>query len=79
MRHENGEELLFDLTMEKPGANNPDKDFQEAVHLIETMPEKTIELRNELERWMQTLPIPHHQDGFTESLFKFFERWELKD
>lgn len=79
MRHENGEELLFDLTMEKPGANNPDKDFQEAVNLIETMPEKTIELRNELERWMQTLPIPHHQDGFTESLFKFFERWELKD
>ena len=79
MRHENGEELLFDLTMEKPGAYNPDKDFHEALNLIKLQPQKATELRKELERWVQTLPTPHRNDGFTKDLYRFIEkRWGFR-
>ena len=74
MRHQNGEELLFDVTMETPGAYNPDKDFHEAVNLIDTMPKKADELRRELDRWMETMPTPHYQKGFHESLYGFIEK-----
>ena len=63
MRHENGEELLFDVTMENPAAYNPDKDFHESVNLIGAMPEKAGELRTKLESFIQTLPVPHYQGG----------------
>lgn len=80
MRHENGEELLFDLTMEKPGAYNPDKDFHEAVNLIDAMPEKASELRKELNRWEQTLLVPNYKDGVHKSLYEFIEtRWGFRE
>ncbi|PHR95740.1 MAG: hypothetical protein COA78_29670 [Blastopirellula sp.] len=74
MRHENGEELLFDVTMEKPAAFNLEQDFHESVNLTEIMPEETSELRQELETFMQTLPIPHYQGGFHDSLYDFINR-----
>ena len=79
MRHENGEELLFNVSMEQPTAYNPDKDFHESVNLIETMPEKATEFRNELESWMQTLPTPYYEGGFHSSLYEFIEkRWGFR-
>ena len=80
MRHENGEELLFDLTMEKPGGYNPDKDFHESVNLVGAMPEKAARLRQELESWMQTLSAPHYQGGYHSSLYEFINRrWGFRD
>ena len=60
MRHENGEELLFDVSMEKPAAYNPDKDSHEAVNLIEEMPKKAAELRKELRSFTMTLTVPNY-------------------
>jgi len=74
MRHENGEELLFDVSMEKPAAYNPDKDFHEAVNLIEEMPEKAAEFRKELDSFTGTLPVPHYSGGFHSSLYEFAKR-----
>jgi arylsulfatase A-like enzyme len=80
MRHENGEELLFDLTMEKPGAYNPDKDFHEAVNLIDRMPETAEELRKALAAWTDALPVPHYEGGFTKGLYDFVEkRWGFRE
>ncbi len=80
MRHDNGEELLFDVSMETPGAYNPDQDFHEAVNLIDSMPEKAAELSKELARWMKDLPEPHNMTGWHDSLFQFIEqRWGLKE
>ena len=79
MRHENGEELLFDISMENPGSYNPKKDFHEGLNLLKTMPEKATELRKQLEAFQQTLPIPHYQDGFTKSLVKFVKRWDMRE
>ncbi len=80
MRHENGEELLFDLTMEKPGAYNPDKDFHEALNLINTMPETAEELRKALDSWTDALPVPHYEGGFTKSLYDFInKRWGFRE
>ena len=79
MRHENGEELLFDVSMEKPAAYNPDRDFHEAVNLIGSMPEKATEFRKELESFVQTLPIPHYEGGYHSSLYEFIEkRWGFR-
>lgn len=80
MRHENGEELLFDVAMEKPAAYNPDKDFHEAVNLIEEMPKKAAEFRKELKSFTETLPVPHYSGGFHSSLYEFAERqWGLRE
>ena len=80
MRHHNGEELLFDLSMEAPGAYNPEEDLHESVNLIKTMPEKTAELRQALDRWAQSLPEPLQKDGYQDSLYDFAEkRWGLRD
>ena len=80
MRHENGEELLFDVSMEKPAAYNPDKDFHEAVNLIEEMPEKAAELRKELRSFTGTLPVPQYSGGFHSSLYEFAKRqWGLRE
>ena len=80
MRHENGEELLFDLTMEKPGAYNPDKDYHEAVNLVDTMPETAEELRKALAEWTDALPVPHYENGFTKNLYGFIEnRWGFRE
>ncbi len=80
MTHENGEELLFDISMETPGAYNPDKDFHEAVNLVGKMPEKTAELRKELDRWKQALPVPHYEGGYHDSLTDFIKkRWGFRD
>jgi arylsulfatase A-like enzyme len=80
MRHENGEELLFDLTMEKPAGYNPDKDYHESVNLVGAMPEKAALLGQELESWMQTLSTPHYKGGYHSSLYEFIERrWGFRD
>ena len=80
MRHENGEELLFDLTLEKPAAFNPDKDFHESVNLVGAMPEEASQLRKELESWMQTLSTPHYEGGYHSSLYEFINRrWGFRD
>jgi hypothetical protein len=79
MRHQNGEELLFDVSMEKPGAYNPKKDFHEAVNLIDALPEQAETLRQELRTWVQTLPVPNYEKGFHSSLYEFIEkRWGFR-
>jgi arylsulfatase A-like enzyme len=80
MRHENGEELLFDVSMETPGAYNPETDLHESVNLIAAMPGKAAELREQLDAFQQSLPIPHYQGGFTKSLVDFGKtNWDLRD
>ena len=79
MRHANGEELLFDVTMEKPGAYNPQHDFHESVNLLDAMPETATRLRKQLHAWTQQLAKPHYDKGFHASLYQFIEgRWELR-
>lgn len=79
MRHDNGEELLFDVSMETPGAYNPDQDFHEAVNLIDSMPEKAGELSKELERWLNELPASPYEGGWHDSLYQFIkQRWGFK-
>ena len=79
MRHENGEELLFNLSMEKPGAYNPKKDFHEAVDLVKNHPEKAAELRKALKRWTKNLPITNRKDGYINSLHNFIKKhWGFK-
>lgn len=79
MRHDNGEELLFDVSIETPGAYNPNRDFHETVNLLASMPEKASELRKELVRWMGELPKSPFEGGWHDSLYKFIEqRWILK-
>jgi len=80
MIHENGEELLFDLTMETPGAYDPEKDFHEAVNLIDTLPEKTAELRAALYEWNNEMPTPMEEDGFQSSLYDYIEKnWGFRE
>ena len=45
MAHENGEELLFDVSLAAPGQHDADKEFHETVNLIKQLPEKAVELR----------------------------------
>ncbi|MBT4799323.1 MAG: sulfatase-like hydrolase/transferase [Verrucomicrobia bacterium] len=79
MRHQNGEELLFDVSMGKPGAYDPKKDFHEAINLIDVKPERAKELRSALLKWTSALPIPERTDGYHDSLVEFGEkRWNLR-
>ena len=80
MRHDNGEELLFDLTMETPGAYSPKKDRHETVNVIAAFPEKASELREALKRWMVTLSPDLSTEGYQDSLVDFAKkRWGLKE
>lgn len=79
MRHQSGEELLFDVSMNKPGAYDPKKDFHEALNLIDAEPGRAKELRKALLSWTSALPIPERNDGYHDSLVEFGEkRWSLK-
>ena len=80
MMHENGEELLFDVSLEKPGAHNADKEFHETFNLVNEMPEKAAELRKALLDWKNVLPVPNYDGGFHDSLVEFIEkRWGFRD
>tara|TARA_B110000483_G_C18187306_1_gene539477 strand:- start:172 stop:1752 length:1581 start_codon:yes stop_codon:yes gene_type:complete len=80
MRHDNGEELLFDLTMETPGAYNPKKDLHEKVNLIATHPEKAAEMREALKRWMRSVSPKLNKKGYHDSLIDFGKkRWGLRE
>ncbi len=79
MRHQNGEELLFNVSMEKPGSYNPKKDFHETVNLIDSKPDIAKELRDALSTWTQALPIPERKDGYHNSLVDFIKkRWGFR-
>ncbi len=80
MAHDNGEELLFDVSLKAPGAHDPDTEFHETVNLVEQMPEKAAELRKELKRWKGELPVPNYDGGYHDSLVEFIEkRWGFRD
>ena len=76
MTHENGEELLFDVSLQELCAYDPDKDLHEAYNLISRKPEKANELRNQLAKWKNKLSVPHYEGGYHDSLVEFInQRW----
>jgi len=79
MRHENGEELLFDVSIENPTRFNPIKDHHEGVNIINLHSDKAVELRKQLDLFQQSLPVPHYKEGFIRSLVKFGKRWDMTD
>ncbi len=80
MMHENGEELLFDVSLAAPGKHDPDTEFEETYNLINEMPEKAAELRKALKDWKNALPVPNYEGGYQDSLIKFIEkRWGFRE
>lgn len=80
MAHENGEELLFDVSLAAPGQHDADKEFHETVNLIKQLPEKAVELRKALEDWKNELPVPNYEGGYHDSLVDFLERqWGFRE
>ena len=80
MAHENGEELLFDVSLATPGAHNADKEFHETVNLVDQMPEKAAELRKALLAWKNELPVPNYEGGYHDSLIEFIEtHWGFRE
>ncbi|EDM27001.1 iduronate-sulfatase and sulfatase 1 precursor [Lentisphaera araneosa HTCC2155] len=74
MTHENGEELLFDVSLDAPGKHNAAKELHETVNLINKMPEKAAELRKALADWKNDLPVPKYEGGYHDSLLDFIEK-----
>jgi arylsulfatase A-like enzyme len=81
MRHDNGEELLFDVSMGEPGVDDANQYRHEAVNLLNRMPEKADELSKELDRWMGALPkSPYEGQGWHSSLYQFIkQRWGFQE
>lgn len=79
MMHENGEELLFDVSLQAPGKHDPETEFHETANLINKLPEKAAELRKALVDWKNELPVPNYEGGYHNSLVDFIKkRWGFR-